>query len=92
MLDGATPGSLQLGSATLEVLPFNTVDCHNCATPGWMELHSLLWDPVQAQVCFAIFYLIANDTAHVKLAYSLTLPSLTEPAGNLTLAATWTTP
>jgi hypothetical protein len=92
MLDGAMPGSVQIGTSTLTVLAFNTVDCRSCAMPGWTELHSLLWDPVQAQLCFAIFYLEAADPTHVKLAYSLTLPSLTEPAGNLTLVANWTTP
>jgi hypothetical protein len=92
-LAGAMPGSVQLGSSTLTVFVFNTVDCRtNCAPPGWTELHSLLWDPVKGQVCFAIFYLNLDDTAHVQLTYSLTLPTLTDPAGNTLLPATWMTP
>ena len=51
-----------------------------------------MWDQAQARVCFAIFYLNIADPSHVQLAYSLTLPSLTDPAGNLMLPATWTTP
>jgi hypothetical protein len=43
-------------------------------------------------VCFAIFYLNLDDTTHVQLTYSLTLPTLTEPAGNTLLPATWMTP
>jgi hypothetical protein len=92
-LDGAQPGSVTLGSGPLTVLVFNTVDCRTtCGSPGWTELHALLWDPVMARVCFGIFYLKKNDTTHVELTYSLTLPSLTDPAGNTTLQATWTTP
>jgi hypothetical protein len=92
-LDGAAPGTLTLDSGALTVLVFNTVDCRNtCGTPGWTELHSLLWDQERSRVCFGIFYLEAGDPSHVLLTYSLTLPSLTDPAGQLTLPATWTTP
>ncbi len=91
-LSGAMPGSVDL-QTTLTVFVFNTVDCKTgCGTPGWTELHSLLWDAQAGRVCFGIFYLGLDDTSHVQLAYSLTLPSLTDPAGDLTLPANWTTP
>jgi hypothetical protein len=92
-LMGAQPGSVQLGTNSLQVFVFNTVDCRKgCGTPGWTELHSLLWDRAGARVCFAIFYLSEGDTSHVQLAYSLTLPTLDDPAGNVLLPATWTRP
>jgi hypothetical protein len=90
-LDGAMPGQVTLGGTSLELLVFDTVDCTlTCGTPGWTELHALLWDRAGQRACFAILYLMSNDTTHVRIAYSLTLPVLTEPAGNLLLPATWT--
>jgi hypothetical protein len=92
-LDGAAPGTVTLGGGTLTLLVFNTVDCTiKCGTPGWTELHSLLWDPSAVRACFGIVYLRQDDLAHVQVAWSLTLPLLTDPAGNAVLPATWTTP
>lgn len=92
-LMGAQPGSVTLGGKTLTVFVFNTVDCRQgCGTPGWTELHSLLWDRDGGRVCFAIFYLSEGDSTHVQLAYSLTLPTLDDPAGNAILPASWTLP
>ena len=84
---------VDLGGGPLTVLVFNTVDCTKiCGSPGWTELHALLWDQANQRVCFAIIYLRSEDTTHVQLAYSLTLPNLTEPDEKVRLAATWTLP
>ncbi len=92
-LDGAQPGMVTLGGVSMILLVFNTVDCtKGCGTPGWTELHSLLWEPAAGAVCFAIIHLRSEDTTHVQLAWSLTLPFLTEPAGDTVLPATWTKP
>jgi hypothetical protein len=92
-LDGARPGTVTLGGAPLTVYVFNTVDCsRDCGSPGWLELHALLWDDADKRVCFGIFYLRLNDPDHVQLAWSLTLPSLVDPAGDVTLPATWKAP
>jgi hypothetical protein len=89
-LDGAAPGTVTLGGARLTVLVFNTVDCSGCGTPGWTELHALLWDPTAGRVCFGIFYLFSNDHGAVELAWSLTLPELIDPADHLIMPANWT--
>jgi hypothetical protein len=92
-LDGAQPGTVTLGGAPLTVYAFNTVDCRtDCGTPGWFELHALLWDEASHRLCFGIFYLRNDDPDHVQLAWSLTLPSLVDPAGRMTSPATWKVP
>jgi len=92
-LDGAAPGRVTLAGAPLTVLVFNTVDCTSgCGTPGWTELHAILWDRAAGRACFGIFYLTLDDPTHVQLAWSLTLPSLIDPAGNARLNATWSAP
>ena len=73
------------------VLPFEDVDCTACGQGGWHEIHTLLWDPAGARLCFAIFYLFQPGDP-VLLTYSLTLPDLSDPAGSTQLDATWTTP
>lgn len=90
--DGA-PGELRLGGPPLTVLPFDSVDCtQDCGTPGWREIHALLWDRKRERACFGIFYLFDQATP-VLLTYSLTLPDLSDPAGRLELAGTtWTAP
>jgi hypothetical protein len=93
VIDGAQPGMVRFGQTTLAVLVFNTVDCTvGCGTPGWTELHALLWDPVKARVCFGIFYLQEDKPGQTLVTYSLTLPDLSDPVGRTTLAATWSLP
>lgn len=83
------PGTVDLGDV-LTVLPFEAVDCTvDCGAPGWRELHTLLWDQANGRVCFGIFYLFEDDP-EVLLAYSLTLPDLSDPAGDVALPAEWT--
>jgi len=86
------PGALTLGPLALEVYPFDVVDCtKDCGTPGWWELHSLLWDPKTSRLCFAIFYLMVGQTG-TQVTYSLTLPDLSDPVGTTNLTATWSGP
>jgi hypothetical protein len=87
-LAGAEPGWVDLG-AKHTLLAFEEVDCTTqCGSPGWREVHSLLWDEAAARACFGIFYLF-DDGPDVLLTYALTLPDLSDPAGNLALPATW---
>lgn len=89
-IEPGAPGFLHLGDETMEVLPFELVDCSDarCGSGDWYELHSLLWSPRQDRACFGIFYL--EDTgASVRLAYSITLPDLFDPDDGLVLDATW---
>lgn len=91
-LPGAAPGHVKLGAQDLVLLAFEDVDCtQNCGTPGWREIHTLLWDPEGKRVCFAIIYLFQPGQP-LLIEYSLTLPDLTDPAGQTQLDATFTTP
>ncbi len=82
------PGTVDLGSGPLTVLAFNDVDCTSCGSPGWREIHSLLWDQPKSRACFAIFYLLGAGK-QVQVTYSLTLPDLSDPAGVTFLNATY---
>jgi hypothetical protein len=74
------PGTVQLATP-MTVLAFNDVDCTQvCGSPGWRELHALLWDPAKERACFGIFYLLEPGQP-VLLEYALTLPDLSDPAG-----------
>lgn len=90
LVDGEA-GWVRLGGAPpLIVLPFDRVDCTTeCGSPGWWELHAILWDPGLQRACFAIFYFREGDP-DVLVTYSLTLPDLSDPAGVTELAAAWT--
>jgi hypothetical protein len=96
-VDATGQGTVTFGATTLNVFVFSTVDCTGTlcaasATDGWTELHSVLWDQSGARVCFGIIYLRTKDPSHVEVAYSLTLPDLTDPAMNSLLPATWSLP
>jgi hypothetical protein len=91
-LDGAKPGHVTLGAQSLVVLAFDDVDCtQKCGSPGWREVHTLLWDAAAKRVCFAIIYLFQPGQP-VLIEYSLTVPDLSDPAGQTQLDATFTTP
>ena len=82
-------GHLELGGVDHVVAPFETVDCSTaCGTPGWYEVHALLWDPLAHRATFAILYLEMDGS--VTMAYGLTLPDLVEGASDATLEAAWT--
>jgi len=92
--DGANAGSAELANATWSMYPFNVIDCSNCATPGWYELHTLFWNAANQSAALGILYLEAAHPGSVTLAYAIALPSFTTPyAGNqLAYTASWTTP
>jgi hypothetical protein len=86
-------GWVRLGGITMTALIFEHVDCSTqCGSPGWYELHSVLWDEIGGRACFGIFYL-QEGQSDVLLAYSLSLPDLSDPLGEgIELPASWTTP
>jgi len=88
-LDDAGPGRLVLGGAEMVLLPFETVDCRSCGGAGWWEIHALLWRPDAGRACYAILYLRRDVLGSVLVAYALTLPDLSDPAGSVEVPATW---
>jgi hypothetical protein len=91
-IHGATPGWVRVGGREYDVYVFSYVDCTvECGSPGWHELHALLWDRARGWLCFAIFYLFRDERA-IQLSYSFSLPALVEPFSTTVLTgATWTT-
>ena len=59
-LPRGAPGVVRYGGALQTVVTFAMVNCSMCATAGWYELHSLLWNPISATVSAGIFYLFAD--------------------------------
>ena len=91
--DGTAPGTASIGGTSLQVYPFHQIDCTKCATPGWWELHSLLYDPTSESLSFGILYLAQNRPDLIELAFLIRLPQLDDPIGEqLDDTGTWTTP
>lgn len=92
--DGQSPGSIALNGDRWSLHPFHLIDCTACATPGWWELHSILWDPTKQRSCFGILYLQQSAPAQVELAYLTCFPDVTSPIpyDQKLYAATWTHP
>ncbi len=92
--DGSSVGNASVNGESFQLYPFNIVDCTACASPGWYELHSLLWDPAGKSACLGILYLEKNAPTTVELAYDICLPSVTMPltADQLDFPASWTSP
>ena len=83
-------GALTFGGRTLPLIVFGDVDCStNCGSPGWYELHSVVWDDAQQRAIFVIVYLILGSMNDVELAYARSLPDLGDPIGAITMPATW---
>ncbi|MEZ4453283.1 MAG: hypothetical protein R3B09_27720 [Nannocystaceae bacterium] len=83
-------GSLTIGGSTFTVIPFGRVDCtEECGTPGWWEVHALLWEPRAGRLCFAIVYLMLGS-GDTLVTYAITLPDLSDPIGYAPLSAAWT--
>jgi hypothetical protein len=60
-LDSSQNGSLVLSGSDSIALPFHAVDCRiGCGSPGWYELHTMVWNQVEQEVGFDIIYL--DDT------------------------------
>lgn len=90
-IDGAQPGLVRVGGSEFDVYVFGHVDCtQDCGTPGWHELHALVWDGDAQWLCVGIFYLFLDDRAP-QLSYTFSLPVLAEPFGTTVLTgAAWT--
>ena len=53
-------------------LPFHAVDCRaSCGTPGWYELHTIMWNQMIQEVSFEIVYL---DAQGVSFTNGISLP------------------
>jgi hypothetical protein len=86
-LGSARAGSMDLAGNSATVLPFHAIDCRSgCGSPGWFELHSIVWDPIRQNVGFTIFYL---DESGVTSANGILLPIAT-PLAQSFPNATWT--
>jgi hypothetical protein len=86
-LDPGVPGAVWFDGTVQSVITFATIDCRNCAEPGWFELHSLLWDPRNGAVTVGIFYLELQAPGAVRLLYAVHLSSMSLDTGSFT--ATW---
>src|SRR6185436_10470608 len=75
----AGAGTAELGGHSYDFTPFATVDCADCGTPGWYELHVLLHRAGEA--CYGVLYLFPDEPTRAQIAWTLCLPSLTQPAG-----------
>lgn len=91
---GGRPGDVHILDRDWNLYPFNVVDCTSCATPGWYELHSLLWNAAAKQTCFGIFYLMQGVPDSVEMDYPVCLGGgvLTANGSSEDLPATWTSP
>lgn len=67
-------GRIAVGGVSRDFLPFNLVDCSECAGGPWYELHAMLAGEDDA--CFAILYLFPEDPTFVQVEYGLCLPTL----------------
>jgi hypothetical protein len=83
-------GQLVVAGTALPLRVFGTVDCSTrCGSPGWYELHSVVWDDASHRATFVIVYLLQSDPTSVELAYARSLPDLGDPFGAQILPATW---
>lgn len=88
-IGSAVPGHAALDGKTWILYPYAVVDCSkDCGTPGWYELHSLLWDGSTGESAYGIVYLITGQTHRVQLEYALELPTLGRPI-NAAFEADW---
>jgi hypothetical protein len=86
-LVGSRPGTLDVSGVALTALPFHTVDCREgCGSPGWYEVHAVLWNPTAPSVGFGVFYL---DQTGVSLNDGISLPDAS-PISVALPGSTWT--
>jgi hypothetical protein len=84
-------GMVAIGGVQMPLVVFGVVDCTSaCGSPGWYELHSIVWDGARATATFVIAYLLESDHSSVSFEYARALPGLDDPIGPLVLPATWT--
>lgn len=70
--------------------PYAVVDCtQDCGSPGWYELHSIVYDPITTQSCYAIFYLFTGASSPIELARSICFPELDGSIDETFTGASW---
>ena len=63
-LESSQNGRIAFYAGEAIALPFHTVDCRaGCGTPGWYELHTIVWNQAQQEVGFQIVYLDATGVS-----------------------------
>jgi hypothetical protein len=86
-LEGSQNGSVTFLGTDSIALPFHTADCRTeCGTPGWYELHTIVWNQVRQAVGFEIIYL---DDTGVSTSNGIELPDGTMTAVGPFSGATW---
>ena len=86
----AAPGFIVFENRRWTLYPFVLVDCSTtCGTPGWFELHSLMWDSTARVATFGILYFKSDQPTSVQFSYGLELPTLARVA-DVYLDAPWT--
>jgi hypothetical protein len=86
-LEGSRNGSMVFFGTDSIALPFYTDDCRTgCGTPGWYELHMIVWNQVEQQVAFTIVYL---DDKGVSATDEIVLPDNTPTNSDYIPGATW---
>ena len=69
-------------------LPFYTDDCRTgCGTPGWYELHTVVWNQVSQKVGFQVVYL--DHTGVYVSGAGIELPDGLLTASGHFAGATW---
>ena len=86
-LSAGTLGSLFHDGVDYVAAPFETIDCSDCGMGGWFELHMILWDAASSRACFSIAYLQEDEV--VRFTYTVCLPDLSDPIGDVSVPATW---
>jgi hypothetical protein len=87
-LEGSQNGSMVFLGTDSIALPFYTDDCRaGCGTPGWYELHAIVWNQVQQKVGFEVIYL--DDTGVSLEGNGIELPGGTLSGSGPFLGATW---
>jgi hypothetical protein len=86
---GSSPGSIIFDGELHALLPFAFVNCSQCDSTGWYEVHSLLWNPRTGNPTIGILYLYPTDPERVLLQYTLALPSM-KRRNWIYYRATWT--
>jgi hypothetical protein len=88
-ITSSAPGSADLDGRKWSLYPYAIVDCSKaCGTPGWYELHSLLWDSATKETAYGIVYLIIGKPHVVQIEYALELPTLERPV-DTSFTADW---
>jgi hypothetical protein len=72
--------------------PFSKVDCSDCGTTGWHELHSLFWNESMNRVCFGIIYLQNQSPSEISISYSMCFPDLERALDGVKIQSVWTVP